>query len=98
MPSQAEKADTFLRLHLQDEMLVLPNPWDVVSARIFEEAGFPALATTSAGIAATLGYPDNQRVSKEEMLSAIARIVKGVQVPVTADIEGGFAELGDEHD
>ncbi|MCH8805347.1 MAG: isocitrate lyase/phosphoenolpyruvate mutase family protein [Planctomycetes bacterium] len=87
MPSQAEKADTFLALHHQDEMLLLPNPWDVVSARIFEEAGFPALATTSAGIAATLGYADNQHIPKEEMRSAIARIVKGVRTPVTADIE-----------
>lgn len=91
MPTQSGKADMFLQLHLDREMLVLPNPWDVASARIFEEAGFPALATTSAGIAATLGYPDNQRVSKEEMLKVVSRIANGVQVPVTADIEGGYS-------
>ncbi len=91
MPSQTDKATTFLDLHLQEELLVLPNPWDVASARIFEDAGFPALATTSAGIAATLGYPDNQRVSKGEMLDMVARITNGVRVPVTADIEGGYS-------
>ena len=90
MPSQSEKADTFLRLHQQDPMLVLPNAWDVASARIFEETGFGAIASTSAGIAAVLGYPDNQRVSKEEMLVAVKRIAEGVKVPVTADIEGGY--------
>jgi len=91
MATQSEKADLFLKLHLDDELLVLPNPWDVGSARIFEEAGFPALATTSAGVAATMGYPDNQRVTKDEMLDAISRIASGVQVPVTADIEGGYS-------
>lgn len=89
--TQAEKAQLFLKLHLQDELLVLPNPWDVASARIFEKAGFPALATTSAGMAATMGYADNQRISKKEMLSAIARIARGIDVPVTADIEGGYS-------
>jgi 2-methylisocitrate lyase-like PEP mutase family enzyme len=71
-------------------MLILPNAWDVASARIFEDAGFPALATTSAGIAFSLGYPDGQRIPREEMLARIGRITRAVQVPVTADVEAGF--------
>ena len=71
-------------------MLVLPNAWDAGSARIFVEAGFPALATTSAGIAFSLGYPDGERISRAEMLAAVARITARVTVPVTADMEAGF--------
>lgn len=71
-------------------MLVLPNAWDAASARIFEEAGFPALATTSAGIAYAHGYPDGERISREEMLAAVARITGHVSVPVTADMEAGY--------
>jgi len=68
-------------------VLVLPNAWDVASARIFEEAGFPAIATTSAGIAFSRGYPDGQHISREEMMARIARIVRAVKIPVTADVE-----------
>ncbi|WP_406061407.1 isocitrate lyase/phosphoenolpyruvate mutase family protein [Streptomyces sp. NBC_01077] len=69
--------------------LVLPGPWDAVSARAFEAAGFPALATPSAGIAASLGYEDGATPAAE-MFAAVARIVRAVSVPVTADLEGGY--------
>jgi 2-methylisocitrate lyase-like PEP mutase family enzyme len=62
----------------------------VASARIFEDAGFPSIATTSAGIAFSLGYPDGQRIPREEMLARIGRIARAVHVPVTADIEAGY--------
>ena len=67
MDSQSEKARRFAALHAQSEILILPNAWDVASARIFEAEGFPAVATTSAGIASTLGYPDGERISRAEI-------------------------------
>jgi 2-methylisocitrate lyase-like PEP mutase family enzyme len=91
MPSQQKnKADVFRALHSGSEVLLLPNAWDVASARIVEESGVPAIATTSAGIAFSLGYPDGERIPKEEMLAAVARIASAVEVPVTADVEGGY--------
>ncbi|MFI7384563.1 isocitrate lyase/phosphoenolpyruvate mutase family protein [Streptomyces sp. NPDC049813] len=69
--------------------LILPGPWDAASARVFEEAGFPALATPSAGVAASLGYEDGQTPA-DEMFAAVARIVRAVSVPVSADIEAGY--------
>ena len=88
--SQATKANRFRDLHRGPKILVLPNAWDVASARILENAGVAAIATTSAGVAFTLGYPDGQRISREEMLEAVARIAAKVQVPVTADVEAGY--------
>jgi 2-methylisocitrate lyase-like PEP mutase family enzyme len=87
---QAEKAEQFRKLHRGPHILVLPNAWDVASARILEELGFPAIATTSAGIAFSLGYPDGQRVSRDQMLEVVARIAHSVRVPVTADMESGY--------
>ncbi|XUM04405.1 isocitrate lyase/PEP mutase family protein [Streptomyces venezuelae ATCC 10712] len=72
-----------------DGPLVLPGPWDAASARAFEAAGHPALATPSAGIAASLGYEDGA-TPPAEMFAAVARIVRSVSVPVTADLEGGY--------
>jgi 2-methylisocitrate lyase-like PEP mutase family enzyme len=72
---------------------VLPNAWDVASARIFEEAGFPAIATTSAGIAYSLGYPDQQRIGPAEMAAVVERIAAEVRVPVTADMESGYGDV-----
>ncbi|MFD7666127.1 isocitrate lyase/phosphoenolpyruvate mutase family protein [Streptomyces sp. NPDC059788] len=72
-----------------DDPLVLPGPWDAESARIFAAAGFPALATPSAGIAASLGYEDGS-TPPDEMFAAVARIVRAVDVPVTADLEAGY--------
>src|SRR5215467_10410237 len=86
----AQKAARFRELHHEPEMLILANVWDAISARIVEEIGFPAVATTSAGVAATLGYPDGQRVSRQEMLQVVARVAGAVQVPVTADMEAGY--------
>ena len=89
-PSPREQADAFRQLHTGPRMLVLPNAWDVASARLVEEAGFSAIATTSAGIAWALGYADGERISRGEMLAVIRRIVTAVRVPVTADVEGGY--------
>jgi 2-methylisocitrate lyase-like PEP mutase family enzyme len=88
--SQAAKANRFRDLHRGPKILVLPNAWDVASARILENAGVAAIATTSAGVAFTLGYPDGQRISREEMLEVVARIAAKVKVPVTADVEAGY--------
>ena len=87
---QKAQALAFRAMHRGPKVLVLPNVWDVASARILEEAGFGAMATTSAGIAFTLGYPDGQKISREEMLARVARIVRAVKVPVTADVEAGY--------
>src|SRR5256885_14894550 len=88
-PSQREQAESFRRLHREGGILVLPNAWDVITARVIESAGFPAIATTSAGIAWALGYADGERISRGEMLAVIRRIVSAVRIPVTADVEGG---------
>ena len=88
---QKERAHTFRAMH-RGHILLLPNVWDVASARIVEESGFGAIATTSAGVAFSLGYPDGQRISREEMLARVARIAKAVNVPVTADVEAGYGD------
>jgi 2-methylisocitrate lyase-like PEP mutase family enzyme len=90
--TQRNRAVAFRDLHKRSEILVLPNAWDVASARIFEEAGFPAIGTTSAGIAASLGYPDGQRISRDEMVQVVGRIAAAVKVPVSVDIEAGFGD------
>ena len=88
--SRHEKANLLRRLHQGPKILVLPNAWDAASARLFEEAGFPAIASTSAGIAFTLGYPDGQIIPRDEMLFMLRRIIASVNAPVTADIEAGY--------
>ena len=88
--TQKEKAEALRSLHAVPRILVLPNAWDAASARIFEDAGFPAVGTTSAGVAFALGYPDGQHVPREEALFMIGRIAATVGVPVTADIEAGY--------
>jgi 2-methylisocitrate lyase-like PEP mutase family enzyme len=87
---QRELAEAFRKLHQGPRLLVLPNAWDVATARLVEATGFPAVATTSAGIAWALGYPDGQRISRGEMVDAVHRIAAAVDVPVTADMEGGY--------
>jgi 2-methylisocitrate lyase-like PEP mutase family enzyme len=89
------KAEQLRALHQGPEVLVLPNAWDCASARIFEELGFPAIATTSAGVAFSLGYADGQNISGQEMLAAVARIARSVNVPVTADLEGGYGDIAE---
>ena len=92
LQEQKAKANTFRAMHRGPKILVLPNVWDVASARVIEGAGFGAIATTSAGIAFSLGYPDGQKISREEMLARVGRIVRAVKVPVTADVEGGYGD------
>lgn len=87
---QATKAESFRAMHTAPPILVLPNAWDAASARIFEKAGARAIASTSAGVAFSLGHPDGQRVPPDLMLEAIARIAAAVRVPVTADVEAGY--------
>lgn len=93
--AQRSRAQRFLALHKAPPLLVLPNAWDVSSARIFELAGAAAIGTTSAGISATLGYPDGERMSLEQNLSVVRHIVGGVDLPVSADIEAGYASSPD---
>jgi 2-methylisocitrate lyase-like PEP mutase family enzyme len=92
MNDQAAKAEKLRQLHHGPKILVLPNAWDAASARIFEDAGFPAIATTSAGVAFSLGYPDGQLIPREEMLAVVKRIAGCVKIPVTADLEAGYGD------
>jgi 2-methylisocitrate lyase-like PEP mutase family enzyme len=85
------RCDRLRSLHVPGTPLVLPNAWDVASARAVAAAGFPVVATTSMGVAASLGYEDHERAPGEEMLAAAARIATGVNVPVTVDAEAGYA-------
>ena len=88
--SQSELARQFLALHDGRKTLLLPNAWDVASARIFEDAGFPAVGSSSAGVAFALGYPDGQKISRGEMLAVVHRIAEAVHIPMTADVEAGY--------
>jgi 2-methylisocitrate lyase-like PEP mutase family enzyme len=92
MTLQGRKAEELRKLHGGPRVLVLPNAWDAASARVLEELGYPAIATTSAGVAFALGYPDGQRVSRDEMLDIVGRIARAVRVPVTADMESGYGK------
>jgi 2-methylisocitrate lyase-like PEP mutase family enzyme len=86
----ARRCNLLRSLHTPGAPLVLPNVWDVASARAVEAAGFPVVATTSGGVAAALGYEDHEHAPADEMLTAAARISRGVQVPVTVDAEAGY--------
>src|SRR2546430_2424467 len=86
---QRARAEAFRNMH-RGRLLLLPNAWDVASARIFEDGGFAAIATTSAGIAFIWGYRDGGRFPRQEMLTAVERIAAAVRVPVTADVEAGY--------
>ena len=94
--NQQEKATLLRNLHKKGDPLVLVNAWDAASARIFEEAGSKAIATTSAGLAQSLGYPDGQKLPWKELVEALRRIVRVVRLPVTTDIEAGYADSEDE--
>jgi len=91
----AGKAAALLALHAGPGF-VLPNAWDAGSARILEQAGFPAIATTSAGVAWSCGVPDGGALDRDTMLEHLARIVAAVAVPVTADLEAGYGETADD--
>jgi len=88
--TQKEKAERFRGLHQGSKLLVLANVWDVATARLVEEAGFRAVATSSAAIANSLGYPDGQQISRAEMLRVVERIANHVELPVSADLEAGY--------
>ncbi|MEM7334355.1 MAG: isocitrate lyase/phosphoenolpyruvate mutase family protein [Chloroflexota bacterium] len=91
MPTQLEKFEMFKALHEQDGAFVIPNPWDIGSARLFEGLGFKALATTSSGFAYTLGRLDGQ-VTLEEKLAHCRALADATSIPVSADLENGFAD------
>lgn len=84
------KAAAFTALHEASDILVLPNCWDAGSAKILADAGFPAIATTSAGIAFSHGYADGHNISREEMCAEVARCAAIIPVPLSADMEGGY--------
>jgi 2-methylisocitrate lyase-like PEP mutase family enzyme len=84
------QCDLLRSLHRPGAPLLLPNAWDVATARAVVAAGFPVVATTSGGVAATLGYEDHEGAPADEMLAAAARIARGVEVPVTVDAEAGY--------
>ena len=84
------RCDQLRSLHRPGAPLLLPNVWDVATARAVVAAGFPVVATTSSGVAAALGYEDHEGAPADEMLAAAARIARGVEVPVTVDAEAGY--------
>jgi 2-methylisocitrate lyase-like PEP mutase family enzyme len=89
---QAALAERFRAMHQRPPLLLLPNAWDAISARIVESEGFSAIATTSAGVCWALGYPDGEQAPWAEVVAATSRIVRVVKAPVTADIEAGYGE------
>lgn len=90
--AQRVRAAAFLKMHREEGMFVIPNAWDAASAHIFEKMGFQAIATTSAGIAYALGYPDGEQVSLEDLLFVVRKITNRVTVPVSVDFERGYGE------
>jgi 2-methylisocitrate lyase-like PEP mutase family enzyme len=86
----ASRCDQLRSLHRPGALLLLPNAWDVATARAVVAAGFPVVATSSGAVAATLGYEDHEGAPADEMLAAAARIARGVDVPVTVDAEAGY--------
>jgi 2-methylisocitrate lyase-like PEP mutase family enzyme len=88
---QKQQANDFLALHSAPTILILPNAWDVASEKIFELEGFKAIGTTSAGIASTLGYADGQKMGLAENMEVVQRLVNHTTLPVSADIEAGYA-------
>lgn len=89
---QKEKARVFSAMHKENNMFVLPNAWDVGSAYVFEKQGFKAVATSSAGIAYDLGYPDGEDISLDDLLCVVDKIVSRVEIPLSVDFERGYAE------
>src|SRR2546427_12787089 len=96
LKSQKEKAEDFRALHHGKRILILPNGWDVPSARLFEDAGFPAIATSSAGMLVSLGYPDGEGIGRTEFVSAVGRIARVLSVPLSADVVAGFGKITKE--
>ncbi|MBV8369089.1 MAG: isocitrate lyase/phosphoenolpyruvate mutase family protein [Candidatus Eremiobacteraeota bacterium] len=88
----AAKRRAFRALHDGPALFVIPNAWDVITARVFEEAGFPAVATSSAALANSLGFPDGSALDVDLHLSTLERIVRALDVPLSADVENGYAD------
>ena len=83
--------EIFLQLHQQDQPLLVANVWDISSARVVEQAGFPAMATSSSAVAASLGYDDGERIPFELMLQTVERIIRQINIPLSVDLERGYA-------
>ncbi len=96
MRSQKDRAQDFRELHHGKKILILPNAWDVPSARVFENEGFPAVATSSAGLMISLGYPDGEVMGRDEFVSAVERIARVLSVPLSVDIVAGFGKTTKE--
>src|SRR5438309_7012807 len=94
--SQKDRAEDFRALHHGRRILILPNAWDVPSARVFENEGFPAVATSSAGMMVSLGYPDGEVMGRDEFVSAVRRIAKVLTVPISVDIVAGYGKTTKE--
>src|SRR5258708_15053601 len=90
--SQKDRALQFRQMHTNPPLLVLPNAWDAASARIFEQAGFRAIATTSSGVAASLGYPDGEKISLHMLVETVEHITRVIRCPLTVDIEAGYGD------
>src|SRR5215470_17702252 len=90
------RCDLLRSLHRPGDPLLLPNAWDVATAKAVVAAGFPVVATASAAIAPSLGYQDHEGAPAEEMLAAAGRIARAVEVPVTVDTEAGYGMEPDE--
>src|SRR5437899_12859593 len=91
MRTQAEKGRAFRALHERDQAFIIPNPWDVGTARLLAHLGFEALATTSAGYAFSVGQRDNT-IGRDRMMAHVAEIVSATDLPVSADLENGFGD------
>jgi 2-methylisocitrate lyase-like PEP mutase family enzyme len=91
MPTQSQKAAAFRALYERDGAFLIPNPWDIGTARLLAHLGFEALATTSAGYAFSVGRPDYS-IGRDEMLKHVSDIVSASDLPVSADLENGFAD------
>lgn len=91
MRTQLQKAETFRALHARKSAFIIPNPWDIGTARILEQLGFEALATTSAGFAFSAGVPDN-RVGRDSMLAHVTQMAAATDLPVSADLENGYGD------
>ncbi len=90
--SQAAKAQALLDLHKNGKLLILPNVWNPIGARMLEGKGFSAVATASAAIAESLGYGDGEQIKLETMLEMVTRIVSSVNLPVSVDFEAGYSD------
>lgn len=89
---QRRKADALLSLHARGDLLILPNVWNPIGARILQAKGYPAVATASAAVSASLGYEDGEQINRSTLIDLLGRIARSVEVPVTADIEAGYGK------